>query len=355
MNNKRLCPLCAGNKSKLLHKQKFANYFNHEIAICFNCSFVFVRSIPPISFYITYYTSASKYEGVRQHETHNDATKKFLKPFISKNISKKASILDVGCSTGYILGFLKRLGYKNLHGLDPAPECKRIIKEKYNISINTSDLEGFKTKKKYRFIILSQVLEHIVGINQAIDKLYSLVEDKGYIFMGVPGIDGFSEELEEPFGEFSTEHINFFSLGSLSYAMRRFTLVDSLYKKNVLLTLWKKQLPDLVAISNYIEKSEHKLNKIKKLIDTIPDKLLVWGAGSLTQRLLETTDISKKVVKFIDSDKKLWEKKLNGIEIISPDKAFSYKEPILISSFRFKDEIYVYIKRKKLTNKIITF
>ena len=90
-------------------------------------------------------------------------------------------------------------------------------------------------------------------------------------------------------------------------------------------------------------------------IDTIPDKLLVWGAGSLTQRLLETTDISKKVVKFIDSDKKLWGKKLNGIEIISPDKAFSYKEPILISSFRFKDEIYVYIKRKKLTNKIITF
>ena len=61
MNNKRLCPLCAGNKSKLLHKQKFANYFNHEIAICFNCSFVFVRSIPPISFYITYYTSAKAF------------------------------------------------------------------------------------------------------------------------------------------------------------------------------------------------------------------------------------------------------------------------------------------------------
>ena len=25
---------------------------------------------------------------VRQHETHNDDTKKFLKPYISKNISK---------------------------------------------------------------------------------------------------------------------------------------------------------------------------------------------------------------------------------------------------------------------------
>mgnify|MGYP001571895842 CR=1 FL=1 len=79
---------------------------------------------------------------------------------------------------------------------------------------------------------------------------------------------------------------------------------------------------------------------------------MFWGAGSLTQRLLNSTNLQNKTIKIIDSDSKLWGKFLSGIEIISPGKVGNYKEPIFVSSFRFKDEISSYIK-KHFKNAII--
>ncbi|MEP0825291.1 MAG: hypothetical protein HRF40_07390, partial [Nitrososphaera sp.] len=37
---------------------------------------------------------------------------------ITKNVSKEASVLDVGCNGSPILPFLKKLGYRNLYGCD---------------------------------------------------------------------------------------------------------------------------------------------------------------------------------------------------------------------------------------------
>lgn len=351
----RNCPLCDSKNYELLYTQQFADHFSHDICSCKKCGFVFVRNTPAQKYYDEYYRKMSKYEGVRGHESHYEETYKVISSFMKKNIKKTAHILDIGCSSGYLLWLLKKLGYKNVYGFDPAPACKNIAKEKYGIAMETAEIENFTTEKKYDFIILSQVLEHLRDVQKSIEKITSFLSDDGYFFIGVPDTGRFHEDFEEPFGEFSTEHINFFSESSLYQLMKHFTRRMMHSDKKALLSVWQKDSEGKRSMRQYIQKSQAKMDHIESVIKSIPKNTIVWGAGALTQRLLLTTNIKSKIYKFVDRNKNLIGKKLEGIEIISPETLHTYSNPVLISSFRFKDEIKQFMKEKKYKNRIFTF
>ena len=97
------------------------------------------------------------------------------------------------------------------------------------------------------------------------------------------------------------------------------------------------------------------MKNIIKTIELLPKNTIIWGVGALTQRLLKTTNIRNKIFKFIDSNKNLIGKKIEGIDILSPGELIKYDNPILVSSFGFKEEIIEEIKKRKLKNKIIFF
>ena len=94
---------------------------------------------------------------------------------------------------------------------------------------------------------------------------------------------------------------------------------------------------------------------ILKVIKSLPDNSIIWGVGALTQRLLKTTNLKKKVFKFIDGNTNLIGKKIEGIDIIAPDDLVCFDNPILISSYRFQKEIMAEIKLRKLKNRIMYF
>ena len=145
----RNCPICEKSKYKLLYVQKFSGHFNHKIAACLECGFVFVVNTPSKIYYEQYYNQESKYEGVRQHESHEENTLKEIITFLSKNIKKNCLILDIGCATGSLLSKIKQKGYRNVLGIDPAPKCKLIARKKYNIDVKTTNLNHFHSKTKY--------------------------------------------------------------------------------------------------------------------------------------------------------------------------------------------------------------
>src|SRR3989344_4616563 len=177
--HKRDCPICLHKKSILLYIQKFSNQFSHKIVSCLKCGFVYVKNTPPQKFYNEYYTYMSKYEGIRAHEAHENATNKFIDIFTNQNIKKSANILDVGCATGEFLSRFKKRGFKHLYGFDPAPLCKEIAMKKYGIQIETANISSFRSKQKFDFIILSQVLEHLRDVDSSISKLESLLKESG--------------------------------------------------------------------------------------------------------------------------------------------------------------------------------
>lgn len=349
---KRPCPICFNKNNIGLYKQVFSGHFSHKIVKCMMCGFVFVENTPPQKYYDKYYKVESKYEGVRQHEAHEDSTYKLLKSFVLRYLNKDSEILDIGCSTGALLHNLFKNGYSNVQGIDPAPGCKKVAFEKYNIHVDINTIQNYKPKKKFNLIILSQVLEHLVHVRESIATMRLFLRDGGYVFIGVPDAGRFHKEFDEPFGEFSTEHINFFTEESLRFAMRGFRCIMMHSDGKALFSGWK--LEDVNdPIYEYIKKSSLKQKKVEQIINGIQHKIVVWGVGALTRRLLLATNLKRKVLFFVDSVPNLIGKKIEGINIEDPIILKNIKNPILISSYKFHDEILKTIKKRKITNKII--
>ncbi|MFH1899662.1 MAG: class I SAM-dependent methyltransferase [Patescibacteria group bacterium] len=350
----RNCPLCNSHKKEILYTQIFSGHFSHKIVCCKNCGFIYVANTPSQEYYSKYYKEESKYEGIREHEAHEVATKNELNKFINKNVKENARILDVGCSTGFLLSYIKNKGYKNVYGIDPAPKCRLMAKEKYGVDVGVYDLNSFHPKKKYDLIIISQVLEHLTDIKDSMEKVHSWLNNGGYLFIGVPDAEKFHLNFDEPFGEFSTEHINFFTESSFYYLMNNFKNVMMKSDGDVLFSVWQKLNQGKRGFLKYIELSEKKLKKVKKVINKLPEKTIVWGVGALTRRLLSTTKLRNKILFFVDSSPNLIGKSINGLSIYSPDVLKEYNNPVFISSFKFRDEIIKSMKNKKLDNKIFT-
>jgi len=292
----------------------------------------------------------SKYEDTRDADLHEESVK-----VITKFANKSDAIVDIGCSTGHLLYLLRKNRYNNLLGVDPAPKCKTVAQEKYKIELVTANINSFKSSKKFDFVILATVVEHLRDLRGPMKKITSLLKDDGKVFISVPNAGNFYQKFEEPFGEFSTEHINFFSTLYLHELMKEYSCLYVKADNVAIFSVWQKIKSLKTSMLTYIRESKGRLKTIQRVIKKAPNSIIVWGAGSLTQRLLQSTILRNKVIKFVDNNMNLIGKKLNNTQIISPNELVHYSEPILISSFKFKDEIAKEIRKRKLKNTIITF
>ena len=347
----RKCPICASSENTLLFTQKFATGISHKIASCGRCGFVFVKNSPKQTYNARYYEKMSKYEDTRDFQLHKDCVK-----VIERYAGMNETIADIGCATGHLLYLLKNDGYKKLSGTDPSPRCREVAREKYKVNVSTNDIYKLKnTKSKYDFVILSAVLEHLENAALAVNILTRLVKDGGKIFICVPDADNFYKDFDEPFGEFSPEHINFFGRSSLYFLMHDFSCLHLSSDGKAIYSLWQKDGGVRNSVSEYIRLSMAKMDRINRVIKEAPDRIIVWGAGALTERLFSSTGLAGKTVLLADRNANLAGKKIMGKKIIPPQELKIYDEPILISSFRFRDEIAGEIRKMGLKNKVISF
>jgi len=84
-------------------------------------------------------------------------------------------------------------------------------------------------------------------------------------------------------------------------------------------------------------------------------KIILWGVGLHTRRLLSLSDFQfDQIYAFIDSDPKYTNQSLLNIPIYSPDRIpFLPKFPILISTKKYQKEIVKQIKDLGYKNEII--
>jgi 2-polyprenyl-3-methyl-5-hydroxy-6-metoxy-1,4-benzoquinol methylase len=112
--------------------------------------------------------------------------------FFDNNFLKNKEMLEVGCSTGYILNEFKKRGAKVL-GCDPGP-WKEIAKKKYNIEIidDYFDINLFGGKQFdiiYSFAFLDQMSDPL----ETILELKKLLKPRGKL---VTAVRNFSHHLE---------------------------------------------------------------------------------------------------------------------------------------------------------------
>ena len=109
-------------------------------------------------------------------------------------------------------------------------------------------------------------------------------------------------------------------------------------------------------IKNYICRCSEIDLKVKKIIKeklSNKNKVIVWGVGTHTQRLIDSGLELSKILFFVDSNTKYSGKKINGVEIKSPAE-IKEDTPILISTYSYQEEVVYQIKEiLKLDNEVI--
>jgi SAM-dependent methyltransferase len=391
MTEKRDCPVCDGQEKECLYRQKFwalsgqRQLTGYDIVVCSDCGFAYADNIPGQDWFDSYYREMSKYtydQRDGQESPVDMARFRSITEMISKHLPDRGSrIIDFGCATGSLLNHLKKAGYANLLGMDKGSSSAQIAEKLFSISVVNAGLEEIAhSEEPFDLLIQSGTLEHIRDIRTLLEEMMLVLKPNGLMYIEVPDVAGFEDCMHAPFQEFSIEHINFFSRQSLTNLMSRFGFepVDVLQLKRDYTAITRMSVlcgffrftgekgKELIfddetapALRRYVGKSMDEESRVSDIIDGLVATqvpLIVWGVGTYTLHLMQTTEFSRmKIIAFADSNKNYQSQTLLGKPVLAPSELKKYSEPILISSYAFQAEIEEQIRQKLgLTNEVIT-
>lgn len=385
----RRCPVCDHLGADVLHEQRFLGVAGtglldgYDVVACNSCGAVFSDHLPPAERFAKYYSSASKYEfSHRGGEQHREEILRVegLANWLSTHLSLDLPILDVGCATGELLLKLREVGFRDITGLDPSRECVERVRNLHGLTMIEGVLGSKRREQRsYGAVILSAVLEHIPSTDLFIQDLIQWTDPLGYIVVEVPDLEFFDRSNNAPYQEMSVEHVNFFTSLSLKNLMGRHgfqavaerhficpaapggltgAVLTILFQKSNNVSKIMLEEISKTSMQRYIQHCGQAIESegatIKQLIRS-QQSVIVWGTGTLCQRLLAQGELAKaKISYFVDSNLYYQGKYLAGIPINSPCEIQS-DDPILITSWCFQNEITESIRKTLgLKNHIIT-
>jgi SAM-dependent methyltransferase len=389
----RACSICGNTEAELLHSQEFVLPAGHplssgyDVVCCHKCGFVYADTFVRQVEYDLFYAMYSKYEdkktasGGESPSDRNrfEETAYFISSFLP---DKNARILDIGCANGGLLKSLKKIGYYNLLGIDPSPVCVENVR-RCGIAARIGSLSASLNFGIFDCILMSHVLEHVNNLVDVMTAIHQSILDspgkqhKTLIYIEVPNASQYQNYIFAPLQDFNTEHINHFSKKCIENLMRvnGFSIVSegekeiesspgmpypTIYSLSVINDFDSKQfriIKDdelIVNIKHYIAKSKTLLHKIDhkiKQILSVSDRLIVWGTGQLTMKLLADTSLAKaNIVAFVDNNSINQGRMLNGISIVSPQKIVNLQFPILVATLFHQKAIAEQIKSLSISN-----
>lgn len=367
MEDIKTCCICGG-KVETVHREKFidvlgmAHEYEQHVGICDTCGFIFTQNPFSPELLENRYKVDSKFEYDAKDYAFNYeptmSTKRQLNLLREHDIHV-GSVLEVGAASGVNLS---QYDCARKMGIEPSALNCRLAKEKYGLDMfNGMFDEYIKTHREhYELVVLSMVLEHIVN-PFAFMKQISGINDR-YAYVYVPSMD--VKFIDEPFGMFAEEHVNYFTFEGLHSLMTAagYGLVDASieYEPDVRLpaampsisSLWEKGRPgkrihpvfrSREVLEKYIEVNAQEFERVKCRIDAIPgdEPIAVWGTGHHVSMLLANSSLmDKNIVKFYDSDGKKHKYKMLNREITAFDPADIARgkvRGILIGSYVFQD------------------
>lgn len=229
------CPLCNSN-SKYIVVQTSHVYGKNDGAFfkCENCKVIFqypfLTEREEVNFYKEEFEKfmsdrvgkKSNWTNVKKHLDENKETYRrrfnYLKKFLPK---RKIDVLEVGCSSGFMLFPLMRKGY-SCYGIEPSGYFRNfLIQNKVNMF---DDIKKIKNKK-FDLILHFFVLEHIRYPISFLKQQLKLLKKNGKIIFEIPC---YSEALVNVYDipEFerfywSKAHPWYFNRSSINYLLKK--------------------------------------------------------------------------------------------------------------------------------------
>lgn len=368
----RPCPICSHTDSALCMDNPMAAVggfdMSYKVVRCRHCGFHYARELPNTDTFSAYYQSVSKYDYTESvapvDQARIDATVRFLED----RIGKTESIADLGCGKGALLAGLQTAGWKDLQGLDPAPNAAHCALKLFGVS-NVhrglmSEAHTVLDLQSVDLVCIMAVLEHLPHLREDITQLLKRLRPGCKLLLEVHAIECFDHPDSEPFGEFSLEHIQFFDTASLTNLMQSLgarqlavELLDlPMVSSGSMLGLfeWGGSIPQEPVFQRsesrdmhtYIEVSQQQLDRALLRIPAGP--VIIYGAGSHTARLLAHLDRIPgcEVRGIVDSNPNLEGKRMGRWTVRAPSSIHESPDtPVLVSSFRSQKAIAAHLRK----------
>ena len=380
----RLCPVCAGSAGNRVHFNRMAvcaGYdFSAPIVLCASCGCGHTGTALGSEDLNAYYSGLSKYDELASADdvsAHDRERASLAVAFITPLVTSVGSAFDVGCAAGVFLKALQDAGIKHVEGIDPAAGAAAVAKKLFGIRVTRAEAASFNDYGSFDLVCLMAVLEHLLEPRQLLLRISQQLKPGARILIEVPDAGAFDrpgcEDLYEPFGEFSNEHINFFAIGDirklahdvgleverwqafrtaggspgifalLHRASRTAKLVSPIASSS------KTQESGAEAISRYVSRSVFFQESIEKDLarDTRGD-ILIYGAGNHTCRLMASSKaLSRCTIRAVfDRNVHLHGHKIGDVTIVSPADLPRYPGiPIIVSTFNASLEIQAALRR----------
>ena len=219
------CYICKGN-TNILYSVTNRKSKTFDLVRCDECGLVRINPIPEQQEVNKLYAGIPITEKYMDNEVYSSPLltslkKSFLiKPLINKfykSFSKdRPDLLDIGCSTGWITNISRETGFE-VTGLEANENVANYGRKKYGIKIIEGFVEDLDTDKSFDAVTMFHVLEHIIDPQMLLDKVHTLLKEKGRLLVVVPNGESLGVKLfKETYNWNVPHHISFFTPDSIS-------------------------------------------------------------------------------------------------------------------------------------------
>ena len=355
----RPCPLCGNRAPDLLGELSLPQPSHsplpsgYRLVACTACDFVYADTPAVQADYDRYYQQLAKYGGpTGTGAGQNPADQRRLEQLADRLEAllpgRDAAILDIGCGAGGLLQVLHSRGYTRAEGLDPDPAAVAAARAQ-GLPVRAglaTESPGLYAGCEFKLIVLSHVAEHLRDLDW-LDRLPRLLAPDGALYVEVPDPRGYDCTRRPPLYYFDSEHINHFSPRALARLFTRMGLHPTAFPATPLILSDGSPYPAFAGIATRVQRGiDESSDGNARCVDTLrgyladslqrsaaslgiqpplgPGPVLVWGAGSWTQRLLGAGTIPLAQVRaFLDSAPNKQGQLLAGKPIVAPADGLS--------------------------------
>lgn len=211
MNN-ILCPICKVDETNLLFVKN-----DYQLVKCCKCNLIYVNPQPSDdvihNYYQDNYGEMYIHSPRKMKSKFRDARRDINRLIKLKKIPK-VKFLDVGCSYGYIVKTAYDYGWE-ASGIDLSENSINFAIDNFGINVQVADIFQIKKQNYFDFITMFDVIEHTKDPFDYLKKVYSLINEGGYLTIGTPDV-GHYKARDESWGDYQPpEHLFYFDLNTL--------------------------------------------------------------------------------------------------------------------------------------------